>query len=310
LNSRTWCCCLLLGALALAACDAERDPDSLFAPGGVGIPVVDALLVVDETLPVVLLTRTQPPDEPYDLYEAGIEDAEVSVVIAGRDTVRYDAYGLGGRYWRSWDVPTVQPQTTYELIVVTDRGERITAATTTPARLEVSAWVLLAGQGNPADRTLLTFDDGEFIYGAPQNQLIYAQGILETRLAADTALGYQLALSSLDLNSDFVIDPPFFDEEDFASLDRQNSSPVLETTDGTLRLPWLAVFFEGRYLYRVLALDRNAYDLVRSTPQSGFGIGGNAGDNFERPIYNVTGGIGLFGSASVDSVGFRVLPAP
>ena len=52
------------------------------------------------------------------------------------------------------------------------------------------------------------------------------------RLVEDLAPGYQLSLFSLDLGSDFVIDPPFFDEEDFESLERNSSSPVLETIAG------------------------------------------------------------------------------
>jgi hypothetical protein len=311
LSSRRRPWLLLLPVLALVACEAERDPASLFAPGGVDVPVVDALLVVDEPLPVVILSRTQPPDRPYDILEAAIDDAQVRLVVAGTDTVRYGDASPGGRYWPPATAPIVQPGTVYQLLVTTDRGERLSAATTTPARIEVQDWILVAGQGNPEDRRLRTFAElGDAVYDAPENQLVYAMGILEARLAADTALGYQLALASLDPGSDYVIDPPFFDEEDFESLDRVGSSPVLETTGGAIRLPWFAVYFEGRYFYEVLALDRNAYDLVRSTPQGGFGIGGNAGDNFERPIYNVEGGIGLFGSAAVDSVGFRVLPAP
>ena len=41
-----------------------------------------------------------------------------------------------------------------------------------------------------------------------------------------------------------------------------------------------------------------------------FSRAGLAGDNFERPLFHVNGGIGIFGSASVDSVGFVVLPRP
>ena len=89
-----------------------------------------------------------------------------------------------------------------------------------------------------------------------------------------------------------------------------SSSPVFEATDGRVRLPWFAVFFEGRHLYKIQSLDRNTFDLIRSTPQGGLAFGGNAGDNFERPIYHIDGGIGLFGSVSVDSVGFTVWPAP
>jgi hypothetical protein len=278
----------------------------------VDIPVVDAVLVVDQPLPRLLLTRTQPPDRPYSIADAAIRDAEVFIVTDAGDTIPYEPRAASGAYDPlPLPAPIVEPGRSYHLTVITDRGERITASTTTPARLALQEWVLVAGQGNPADRTLRTFTElGGGVYDAPENQLVYPQGILEGRLAGDEALGYQLALFSLDPGADFVIDPPFFDEDDFDSLERSVSSPVLEATDGAIRLPWFAVYFEGRYLFKIQALDRNAYDLVRSTPQGGFGVGGNAGDNFERPIYNVEGGIGLFGAVAVDSVGFRVLPAP
>jgi len=62
----------------------------------------------------------------------------------------------------------------------------------------------------------------------------------------------------------------------------------------------------------MFVLDENWFDLVRSTPQNdgALGFGGNIGDNFERPIFNIEGGIGLFGSASVDSLGFYIHPEP
>ena len=66
-------------------------------------------------------------------------------------------------------------------------------------------------------------------------------------------------------------------------------------------------------MIRIFALDENWYDLVRSSPELAGGrgavaFGGNLGDAFERPIFHVDGGIGLFGSASVDSGAFFVLP--
>ena len=110
-----------------------------------------------------------------------------------------------------------------------------------------------------------------------------------------------------------MIDPDFFEDEDFESLDRFTSSPPLEALDGEVRLPWFAIFFEGRYKVKVYAIDRNWFDLVRSSPDlsgGGPGFGGNAGDNFEAPIFHVEGGIGLFGSAAVDSIGFYIEPLP
>jgi hypothetical protein len=109
-----------------------------------------------------------------------------------------------------------------------------------------------------------------------------------------------------------VIDPDFFEEDDFEDLERENYSPMFLGEDGSVRLPWFAIFFEGRYQIKVWSVDRNWNDLVRSSPalNQGAGFGGNAGDGFERPIFHVEGGFGLFGSAAVDAVGFRVLPSP
>ena len=296
----------------LAACDPQRDPATLFAPEDVDVPVVDCLLVVGQPLPTILLSRTQPADQPYVFWNAAIRQADILLVAdAGDTTIYHEADAPGFYHPPHFLVPLVEPQTTYHLIVTTVEGERITAETTTPARLSVSEWVLLAGDGNPEDRALGTFAEfGDLVYQVPENQLVYPRGILEARLEATDAPGFQLAIFSLDFGSDLVIDPPFLDEDDLAAIERDSSSPVFEATDGRVRLPWFAIFFEGRHLYKIQSLDRNTFDLIRSTPQGGLAFGGNVGDNFERPIYHVDGGIGLFGSVSVDSVGFTVWPAP
>jgi hypothetical protein len=147
-----------------------------------------------------------------------------------------------------------------------------------------------------------------------QNRLVHSDGLLEARIGmpAQTIMPpFQVALQSLDPDSDFVIDVSFLDEEDLENFDRHSASPPLIAADGRLRLPWFAVAFGGRYVIRVFAIDMNWYDLIRSFPElsgGGQGFGGNAGDAFERPLFHIEGGIGLFGSAAVDSVGIFVLP--
>ena len=62
---------------------------------------------------------------------------------------------------------------------------------------------------------------------------------------------------------------------------------------------------------RIYAVDRNWYDYVRSGPEAQESwYGGLAGENFRQPLFHVEGGIGLFGSASVDSLGFVVVEEP
>jgi hypothetical protein len=208
--------------------------------------------------------------------------------------------------------PMVQPATTYQLEVRTTEGEVLTATTTTPAAFSADAWVLLDDAG-AVTRTLATFaEHGDSLYDQPSNRLVYQQGLLEGRFTRGGAVGFQVGLSSLDGDSDFVIDPDFFDDEDFADLERDVASPPFDALDGKVSLPWFAIYFEGRYLVRIFSVDRNWYDLARSLPEfsgGGPGFGGQAGDGFDRPLFHVDGGIGLFGSAAVDSMGFTILPA-
>ena len=129
------------------------------------------------------------------------------------------------------------------------------------------------------------------------------------RLDRSAVPAYQLALFSLDPDSEFLVDSDILEDDDIDDFERQGSSPPLDVGTGKVRLPWFAVGFAGRYLVKIYAVDQNWFDYARSNRASdGPAFGGLAGDNFERPIFNVEGGIGLFGSAAVDSVGFFVLP--
>ena len=306
---------LLTAAFAiLAACSTDRDPNDLFAPGDVGTIVVDAALIVDEPLPGIFLTRALSPGEPYSLARAALPGAAVMIRFEN-DTVNYAESGRPAGFYAPQRVLFVRPGVTYTLEVVSAQGERVSAVTTAPPRFKIDEWVLLDDAGDKVRRRLKTFDDvvpKDSVYYAAENQLVYTDGLIEARLTPNAVVpGYQVGVLSIDLDSDFVIDPEFFEPEDFADLERSLSSPVFEARDGTLRLPWFAIYFQERYKMRVYALDRNWYDLVRSTPDGGgFGVGGEIGDNYERPIFNIDGGIGLFGSASVDSIGVYILPRP
>ncbi len=292
-------------------CATKHDPNDFFAPGDVGTLVVNALLQVGRSLPPVIVSRAVSPGVEYSPLAAAELQATVRVRELLRDiTVTYVETTPPGTYVASAPVQ-VLPSTTYELEVVTAAGETLRSQTTTPSRLLVDRWVLLDAQGQTVQRELETFATaGDSVYQA--NRLVYADGLLEARFRRPDVEAFQLGLFSIDPGSDFVIRPEFFSDEDLANLDRQTSSPPIEGRDGTLRIPWFAFFFQGRHQLNVLALDHNAFDFLRSVPQDNGGIafGGTSGSAFDRPIFHVEGGIGLFGSASIDSVGIFVLPRP
>ncbi len=311
---------LILSAMAsaLLGCTPERDPNTLFAPEGIGILVIDAVLIVDQPQPLIKLSRTLAPDVPFTQENAAETGADIYIrnAATGASELYEDVLGFPGFYQAAGTGFTVEPETEYELFLRSTEDEVLSARTTTPARFQVQEWVLLDSSGTTEIRQLQTFAEaGDSVYFQPENQLVYAEGLLEARFAAGGAGqffadGYQVALFSIDPDSDYVIDPPFFEEEDFEDLAREGSSPVLSALDGRVRLPWFGIFFEGRYNINVYTLDLNWYDLVRTTPLSGggLGFGGNAGDGVEPPTFHVEGGIGLFGSASVDSLGIFILP--
>jgi hypothetical protein len=299
--------CLAVAVLS-GACSDDR---GLYTADDVGLLTVDAILYVGEFLPRVYLTRTLSPAGPWTGQSARVSGATITIETDSSTFVYTEDPWDPGEYLTSF-AHIVKPQTTYRLTVVTAGGDRLTAETTTPASIEITNWVLLDNAGQSVVRELRTFDElGEFVYDAPENQLVYSVGLLEALLDPQPTSGYQAGIYSLDLDSGLVIDPDFLEEEDLEDFDRNVASPPILASETNIRLPWFAIFYKGRYKIRIYSIDLNWYDLARSSDLfGGGGFGGNAGDNFEKPIYRVTGGIGIFGSASVDSVGFRVLPRP
>ena len=292
----------------VAACTVDRDPQTLFGPVEETTLVVDALLIVDQPLPDLFVRQTMAPGQTYTRDLAGAIDAEVTI-RQGDQVFAYAAdLDSVGRYLPPPGAPLVRPQTLYAL-EVRAAGHLVRARTTTPGRLRLREAVILDEDSLVEERRLRLFDEvGDSAFKVPENQLPYREGLLELRLEPSAAIAYQLALFNLEIDSAFLIDEDFLEEDDVDDFDRQGSSPPVEAPDNKVRLPWFAVAFEGRHLFKVYALDQNWYDYARTSGENSGFFGGLIGDNFERPVFNVEGGIGLFGSASVDSLGFSVLP--
>lgn len=298
-----------VGLVLLAAgCSTDRTPAELYGPSEAGVLVIDALLTVDQALPDLFVLETLAPGDTYTLEGAAVTDAVVSIGSGG-ETYAYAADPDSAGRYLPLDDHVVQPQTEYTLRVES-QGRVATDTTLTPRRFRVDRSVLLDEETLQVIRQLKTFRDGEDApYTAPENQVVYLDGLLEARFERTEVRGYQVGIVSLDEGSERVLDADFLEEEDYEDLERHGSSPPFEAPNGAVRLPWFAVAFAGRHLILIHALDDNWFDFARSSPENQEGnFGGLAGDNFERPLFSVTGGIGLFGSAATDSLGFVVLP--
>lgn len=292
----------------IGGCSGERDASELLGPAVVEYPVVNAVFYVGRPLPAVLLTRTIGTGEVFSQENAAITGARVA--ISTDSWSREYIERAPGRY-ESVGTQSVRPNTTYRLRAELADGRLITAQTTSPDSLAMDAWVLLENDAQTIRTELATFEEaGDQIFD--RNVLTHSDGLFEAWAPVRPFMpAFQAGIQSLDLDSDFVIDVSFLDEEDLDDFERHSVSPPILADDGRLRLPWLAIAFEGRYVLRIFALDHNWYDLLRSLPEladGNSGFGGNAGDNFDLPLFHIEGGIGLFGSAAVDSIGFTVLP--
>ena len=269
-----------------------------------------------DRFPTIRVSRTLDPTRPFDAAAAVEPNADVRIVQDDGTELFYVESSTEVGVYAPTDVfVRVLPETEYELRVLTANGEVVTASTLTPPEFGNIEWLLLDDTGTEVLGEFARFETvGEDVFA--QNQIVYSDGLLEARFARDLSdprqVAYQVGLFSLDLDSDFVIDPEFFEEDDFDDLERFISSPMFLAEEGDIRLPWLAIYFAGRYKFNVYSVDQNWFDLVRSIPQEdgGFTVGGNTGENFDRPLFRVQGGIGLFGSAAVDSIGLTVLPRP
>jgi len=129
--------------LTVAGCSPEREPGELFGPSESDVIVVDASLIVGRSLPFVYLSRTVEPDQAWT--EVKSPELGAMVTIAGDDgVVAYEPDPVvRGRYRPEEPGTRVKASSRYHLSVITSRGERVVATTTTPPPFQVSGWLVL-----------------------------------------------------------------------------------------------------------------------------------------------------------------------
>ena len=311
-------CLLLLLLLPLLACRApkplaaDRDPNELFAPSEANLVVVDAILIVDAPLPPVVLRHTVAPGNAYSAAATALEGATVSIHRGDavfnyrRDPIR------AGHYLPPDGAPVVEPSRLYELRVTTGDGPAVRAQTQTPARIRIDELRLLEDDLETELRRLRLFSEvGDAVYETAENQLEYDKGVLAAQFQDDgTAVSYQVRLANLEHSSPLLFDDEWiedFEDENF-EFERVETSPLLSLESGELYLPWDGIYYAGRYKVTLFAVDQNWFDLVRTDNVDAERGSGEAGQSFQRPLFHIENGIGLFASAAVDSFGFSVQP--
>ncbi len=307
---------LLLALFSLLACKApgplaaDRDPDELFGSSEADLIVVDAILIVDAPLPPVVLRRTVAPGHSYSAVATALEGASVSIQRGDAMFNYRPDPSRAGHYLPPDDAPVVEPNGLYELRVTTGDGLTVRAQTQTPARIRINELRLLADDLETELRHLRLFAEvGDAVYQAAENQLEYDKGVLIAQFQDDgPAVSYQVRLANLERSSPLLFDDDWIEDLEDFELERVETSPLLGLASGELYLPWAGIYYAGRYKVTLFAVDQNWFDLVRTDNVNAERGSGEAGQSFQRPLFHVENGIGLFASATVDSFGFSVRP--
>ena len=122
---------ILILSSEIVGCSGKRDPGEVLGVSEAGTIVVDAVLMVRETLPDIRLSRTTDPDKPYSVAASGISGASVEV-RQGFTVYTYREFPDDPGFYFADLFHVVEPDAVYELRVITAENEVVTAQTLTP----------------------------------------------------------------------------------------------------------------------------------------------------------------------------------
>jgi hypothetical protein len=240
--------------------------------------VVQGYLVANQAIDSIIVRRTARLEE----YVSGSNLAIIgaTVVISGNgiiDTLIGMPANAG--YYTSVRVPRniIKPKETYALFVQTPDGRTVTSVTTIPDTFHI-----IGKETFP--RTLH-----------------YRQGIYAIDwTSSNTYSDYITAVTSVDTS---IIDPipsDFGNREDNTNKPDRTSYGFNYIDKTHTEIPWFTFNYYGETALTIEAIDKNYYDFIRQV---------NVGGTDIREVkYNVNGGLGVFGSAAMDSLHVLLLP--
>jgi hypothetical protein len=265
--------------------------------------VVDAWLVALEPMPAIRLSTTSPINERFTLENRGVNNAEVVVkrVASGGQVLEIFPFSPSGNgvYTPARTAepkPLIEPNAIYELeILIGPERHRISAKTVIPDTFMV-----------------VSLNATELVYqGQEQFTLELTPSVAPNRMTWYIFTGSTLAPETAELTPFYAgLNDP---REDFFVVSsgilnenstRNNGSDLVE-----LVFPWIGVAFYGPNRISASAVDQNIYDFIRSANVQ-LGAPNQSPGEIENLIYNIEGGIGIFGSYATASVEVEVLKPP
>jgi len=285
---------LLITFLLLAACEPPVEDnfnEYVF---------VESYLIADRPLDEVRINTTTSTNEKFNFFDAAITDANVQIVLLdenGEDEAvfEYVPSERDGIYLPVLPPHFVIPKRTYRLDVdFNNRQEVITAVTTVPDQIEISREIPDTLIYQAYERLEINLSPHQKVH----DQNVYVLSAIAQQPYIENLTPFYRSIINDDEQDDQI--------SDFSvnSTGLINEGNFIENEDGTItfRFPWLGVaFFEGNLIVANL-IDSNLHDIARSQQaQLGGDVTFTPGE-IHNLIYNMDGGIGVFGSMSTDTI--------
>jgi hypothetical protein len=260
--------------------------------------VIEGYIVAGRDLPEIRVSSTMPVDMEYRFSEAALNSANIQIVLLNENNEATEVF----EYIPDSEIPGVYraiasphialPGRTYRLDLDFDnRQEVLTATTTVPDQVQIANAV--------KDTVVYQSDDQLEILLSPtqktQNQNIFVfDSIARHPTLENLTPFYRSAVLDGDAEiGDFI--------KNSSGLINEGNFEI--NPDGTilLKFPWIGVAFYEENQVVTNSVDRNLADLIRSQEVQ---LGGSTLSPGEIPnlVYNIDGGIGIFGSISSDTV--------
>lgn len=257
--------------------------------------VVESYLIANNNLPQVRISRTLSIQAEYTFENVAVNDANVEIRLLNRSGFIEETYAYifqsAGVYVPSNPEPVLSSRF-YELYVTfSNNNDVIRSATFVPGQFHtVNNVVDSIEYQDPRQVVIHTTASN---YPGRQSYFIFNVNAINPRFKnltpfyADLVEEQDQEISDFYKNSSGIVNEENYDH---------NSDGTL-----TLRVPWLAVAFYENNEIIANAIDDNMYDFIRSQRVQSGGSTLPPGE-FQNVIYNVEGGIGIFGSMATDTV--------
>lgn len=261
--------------------------------------VVESYLVANRALPGVRLSRTVSLEEEYSVQESGIGNANIEMYLLAEDGSIERTYTYvndpnnANNFYRTVSQDRILPGRNYQLqVTFPGNSDTVRATTLVPGEFQTVGAVIDTAFYQSEEQITVTTTQSEY----PGRQTYFVFSVISVEPVEENL-------------TPFYRDQVFDQDEDIEDFEINSSGIINEgnydiNSDGTLtlRVPWLAVAFYGDNDIVANTIDDNLYDFIRSQEvQTGGGPSILPPGEIQNIIYNVEGGIGIFGSLASDT---------